>query len=230
MRDLGTWTSATVEHLRQHWQSHLVPAVAFFGATMGVSLVVGVLMAIATLVVTLAFAAIGSELLSVLSTLGLFVFAVVLVGVMVMAVMPLYVGHVWVVLRAHRGETPSSGDLLWGYRRLGTVVPFFAVFGVINLVAVSLCYLPCLLVSTAFMFAIPVMVDRELGGIEALRVSWGLAKPRFVELLVLNIIFLVVGMVLYYVPIIGPPLMFSVYVALSVVVYEALLERGVPGA
>jgi hypothetical protein len=219
MNEIGAWTSAIVDHLGKHWQAHLLPAIAFFAATMIVTF--GVMFVLVALMIVLAIAVeiIGgpAELL-----IGPIAFLLGFFGMLVpmLFIMPLFIGHVRMALLAHRGETPTNGELFWGYRRIVKVLVLMGIIGAVNIVAVLFCFFPSLIWAVVTLFAVPAMVDRDLGPVEALGASWELVKPRFVPLLVFMVLYFVVGMVLYYVPIVGPLLTFAVFVAMSVVLYD----------
>ncbi len=223
MRNIGPWISAILNHLGAHWQAHLVPGVAFFGAMMVVNLV-GVVVMMALIITASIVAEIiggaGGELLVMLAMVaGFFAFLIPL-----LLIMPLFMGHMRVALLAHRGEAPALNELLWGYRRPVKVMVFMVVLGVLNLVSVMLCFFPSILWAVVSSFAYPAMVDRDLGPVEAIRVSWELARPHFLELLVLMVIYTVVGLFLYYIPIIGPLLLIPMWVGFCVVLYETLRQ------
>ena len=225
MQNLGPWLTATKDHVVQHWQAHLVPLVLLYAGGMIVGMVATVLFMVGGFIVSIFGAIVQSGLLM---ALAMFIFfGLVMAGIIVMGLLltPIYFGYLRVVLRAHRGEAPDPSDLYWGFRNLGKVATFVVVSGVISLAAAMLCYFPALLVSVAFMFAVVVMVDRDLGAVDALKASWELAKPRFLELLVLMFIFFAAIMVLSYVPLVGPFLGTIAYVGAMIVIYDDLVQR-----
>lgn len=225
MQNLGPWLNATKDHVSKHWQAHLLPLVLLYAGGMVVGLVATVLFMAGGFIVSILGAIVQSGLVMVLAMILFFGLATVGVILMGMALTPIYFGHVAVVMRAHRGEPPDPGDLYWGFRNIGKVAAFVLISGVISLGAAMLCYFPAILVSVAFMFAVPAMVDRDLGAVDALKVSWELAKPRFLELLVLMFIFFAAIMVLSYVPLVGPFLGTIAYVGAMIVIYDDLVQR-----
>jgi uncharacterized membrane protein YesL len=225
MNDLGPWLSATVEHVKNHWQVHIVPLLLLYlGGTL-IGLVATGLFMCGGFGVSIVAGITQSGLMSALAVTLLMILGTGLIVLLAIALTPIYFGHVRVVLRAMRGEPADPGDLYWGFRNIGRVAAFVLISGSISLVAAMACYFPAILVSVAFFFAVPAMVDRELGAVDALKASWELAKPRFFELLVLIFVFFAAMMVLSYVPLVGPFLGTIAYIGAMLVVYEDLVQR-----
>ncbi len=225
MNDLGPWLTATKDHCIQHWQVHIVPLLLIYAGGMLIGFVASGLFMCggfgASIIGGIARSGLVMAVVMVLM-FGLFFALIILMGLLLT---PIYFGHVRMVLRAHRGEPPDKSDLYWGFRNLGKVAMFVLISGAISLAAAMACYFPAILVSVAFMFAVPAMVDRDLGAVDALKASWELAKPRFVELLVLVFIYFMLIMVLSYVPIVGPFLGTLAYVGCIVIIYDDLTQR-----
>jgi len=230
MQNLGPWLNATKDHVVKHWQAHLLPMVLLYAGAMAVGLLATMLFMAGGIVVSIVGAIVQSGLLSMLAMILFFGLATLALIIMAMALTPIYFGHVAVVLRAHRGEAPDPSDMWWGFRNIGKVAVYVLISSVVSIGAAMLCYFPAILVSVAFMFAIPAMVDRDLGAVDALKASWELAKPRFLELLVLMFIFFALIMVLSYVPLVGPFLGTIAYVGAMIVIYEDLVQRDHFGA
>ncbi len=225
MDNLGSWLSATKDHVVNHWQEHVVPLVIMFAASMVVGLGATALFMVAGMFVSLVAAITQSGVMSMLAALLLFGLCMLLLVVLSLALVPVYMGHVRVALRAHRGEPPDSADLTWGFRNLGKVAVFTVLSFTISMVAMMLCYFPALLVGVALMFAVPAMVDRDLGAVEAMKLSWELARPRFFELLVLWFLYVAVSMIASYIPLVGPFIAVIAYVGAMVVIYDDLVQR-----
>ncbi len=230
MPNLGPWLNATKDHVLRHWQAHLLPLVLLYAGGMVVGLVGTVVFLAGGIAVTVVGAIVQSGWLAALAMVVFFGGALLAIVIMALALTPIYFGHVRVVLRAHRGEAPDPSDLYWGFRNIGKVATYVVVSGVISVTAAMLCYFPALLVSVAFMFAVVAMVDRDLGAVDALKASWELAKPRFLELLVVLFIFFAAMMVLSYVPIVGPFLGTIAWVGATNVIYDDLVQRDHFGA
>ncbi len=230
MKNLGPWLEATKDHVVQHWQAHLVPLLIVFAGGMAVGLVITFLFTCSGLLVSILAGATNSGAVALLSMVVLFGLCCLLMVVLGLVLMPVYIGYVRVVLRAHRGEAPDKTDMYWGLRNIGKVVALMLIQAVLGFGAAMLCYFPAFLVQAALMFSIPALVDRDLGAMEAVQASWELVKPRFLEILVLNLILFAGIMVLSYVPMVGPFLGSMAYIGAMVVVYDDLVQRDHFGA
>ncbi len=230
MQNLGPWLNATKDHVSKHWQAHLLPLVLLYAGGIAVGIAATVVVLAGGIAVTVVGAIVQSGWLAALAMVVFYGGGLLAIIVMAMLLTPIYFGHVAVVIRAHRGEPAHPGDMWWGFRNLGKVTVFMVLSTVISLGAAMLCYFPAILVSVAFMFAVPAMVDRDLGAVDALKASWELAKPRFLELLVLMFIFFALIMVLSYVPLVGPFLGTIAYVGAIIVIYDDLMQRDHFGA
>jgi uncharacterized membrane protein len=133
---------------------------------------------------------------------------------------PLSAGLYSMALRKHDGYPVRAGDVTDGFRYFGAtwgltliiMVPVMIVlaliFGIafavggtdleksmpfiqmgVQLPASALSYL----IGTIMLFAIPVVVDRDYGSIQALQESWAAVKPQFWSYLGIFIIFSLIG-------------------------------------
>lgn len=225
MDDIGPWFQATIDHIKRHWQAHLLPIIVFYGASMVLGMVFTFAFLFGGMLVAVVGGASGSGAVTMVAAVTIFggIFALLVAGSL--CISPLWAGYLRQVIKLHRGEPTDNGDLLWGYRNLGRVLGLALLRLAIGLVAVMACYLPVIPVGVAFFFALPVMVDRELGPIDSLKASWELAKPHFLALLVVMVALMAIAMVLAYVPFVGGFLSFLVSTSLLVVIYDDLARR-----
>ncbi len=225
MSNLGPWINGTVEHVKQHWQAHLLPVVILFMAIMVMSVVMTGLYMVAGLVAAIAGGVMGSEVVMLLLMVVCFGLATLLSLGLGFAIAPLWVGYIRQAIKLHRGEPTGNDDLTWGSRNLGKVLPLILLQGAIGLLAAMACYFPAFLVGVALFFSMPILADRELGAIDCMKASWELARPHFLELLVLLVVLGFASVVLAYIPIVGSLLSLIAAVALLVVVYDDLAQR-----
>ncbi len=225
MNNIVPWLQATKDHLVKHWQVHLVPLLIVFAGGMVIGLVLTALFMCSGIFVSIVAGATESGLATLLMVVVLFGLCILFTVVLSFLLMPIYIGYVRVVLRAHRGEPPDKADMFWGVRNIGQVMLLMLLQAVLGFGAAMLCYFPALIVSAALMFSIPAMVDRDLGAIEAMKASWELVKPRFLEIIVLIFALFAVIMILSYVPIVGPFVGSMAYIGAMVVVYDDLVRR-----
>jgi hypothetical protein len=112
------------------------------------------------------------------------------------AVMAVLSGGMYrMAIKQVRGETPVVGDVF------SAVDVFPSLLGVMILTAIGtglgamLCVVPGLLVGGMLMFALPLVVDKRMGAMEAVSTSWEALKPEMVMAAVfLIVIQLVAGL------------------------------------
>ncbi|MBC8102259.1 MAG: hypothetical protein H7Z41_06705 [Cytophagales bacterium] len=103
-------------------------------------------------------------------------------GILVSALQAVVVGGiVRMVLRQHRGEMVVAGDVL----KIGDVAGQLLVVGILQGLAVQIgtmfCYVPGFLLGGLLLLAVPLVVERRLSAVEALRESARLLKPDMVN-------------------------------------------------
>jgi uncharacterized membrane protein len=77
-------------------------------------------------------------------------------------------------------------------RNLTNVVIAGLIIGIASEIGSVLCVLPGLAVSIITFFAIPAIIDRNLGAIDGLKASWEITKANFVNVLLVWLLALVV--------------------------------------
>lgn len=119
---------------------------------------------------------------------------------------PLSAGLYWMALRKHDGHTVQSGDVMEGFKYFGATwglallvsAPIAVIFGALVAVIVASAHgkvedaMPIIqlavqvpanalgiFIGTVLLFAIPLIVDRGYGSIQALQESWAAVKPQF---------------------------------------------------
>jgi hypothetical protein len=137
-------------------------------------------------------------------------FATILLSVVLVLVYAWFISTTlrMIVGRVREHRAADYGDMQ-DFSRIGTFAVASVVLGVILVVAYALFVLPGLVLTTFWVFALPLMIDRSLGLGDAMTTSQQLAKEQgymhtfavwFVGALVVWVIFLVLGQV----PLIGP--------------------------
>jgi len=225
VQDLGPWFNLTKAHLALHWQKHLPPLLIMVGVSIAVGMAAVPLFLCTGLLSSVLGAASGSEAVTLATMLVGFGLATLLIVAVSIGIMPLYLGYLRTALKLHRGEPVGRDDLLWGFCNLGRVLGLVLLQGALTFPAALCCYFPAFFVGTALFFSFMVLVDREVGPVECVKGSWALAKPRFVELLVVMVILVFAMMVLAYVPVVGSFAGIMVFVAAMVVIYDDLVQR-----
>ena len=190
MDRFGNWFTLGLDHLRDNWQQHIVPALVFFGVLMGLAVVFSVL-------------ALGA-----------------MFGLMALIVAPLQVGYMRGVLKSMRGQGElTAGDLFSGFSRTpsAVIVLLITVFG--GGIAFLFFVFPAYLLAALFFHAMPAVADKGLGPIAAIQESIRLVKPNFWPMVLYVVIYgMALGFVAY-IPLIGPLVMFPMMIIFAVAPY-----------
>ncbi len=229
MDDLGPWLSATLEHLKQKWQAHLPAVGIVFGGMMAVLFIamfaMFVLMFMGGFIGAFLADQTGEDVVGLLFSVGgmLLGYGILMGGMLL--IQPLMMGYLRFVLLLVRKEEPKLGELMWSLKRLPRVIALMVIQMTLSFVAAMFCYLPVFIVMGALFFAWPLMIDRDLGAIASIKASWDMARSRLMELTLLVFLLFMMSMVMAYVPLVGPVIMFAVWITLQVVAYEDLRQR-----
>lgn len=112
---------------------------------------------------------------------------------------PLYVGFAHLVLRAVRGHEPELDDLLAGFRTYVNAVGGMLVYGLAIAVGLLLLIVPGLVALVRLSFTPFLIVDRQLGPLDAVKTSWEQTRGHgwtLFGLLIVSILVLVGGLLL----------------------------------
>ncbi len=93
---------------------------------------------------------------------------------------PLWGGSVMMSLNAmrHPDRTARLGDLFGAFNRFGTLVALFLLTAIPILIGYAALLLPGLLLSALWIFAVFLVVDRDMGVMDSLRMSWRIVVQR----------------------------------------------------
>jgi hypothetical protein len=122
---------------------------------------------------------------------------------------------------ARQHEEPSAALML------AMIAGMLVFYGLLFLVII-LSFLWSLWFATRTMFALPLIADRGLGAVESLRRSWRETRVGFWELLVINFVTTVLGVLGMYAMYVG--LIFTVPIGLTIIaaVYEERFAKSEP--
>jgi hypothetical protein len=87
-----------------------------------------------------------------------------------------------------RGGAPEAGDVLSGGDLFAPMFIAYAIYAIASGIGVLLCIVPGLAVGLFFNMAFPLIVDRGLSPIDALKESVELVKPEWVNVLLFGLI------------------------------------------
>lgn len=112
---------------------------------------------------------------------------------------PLFVGLAYLALRAVRGFDPELEDLLAGFRRYVNAVGGMLLYGFAVVVGLLLLIVPGLVAMVRLSFTPYLIVDRELGPLDAVKASWEATSGHgwsLFGLLLVSILILLGGLLL----------------------------------
>jgi hypothetical protein len=197
MDRLGPWLNGILDHLKNHWQGHVVPTLVMMGALMVVYFVVfgcfGAVMAVG------AAAEMPDWFIIVLSLL-----VFVMIFAMMLVIAPLQLGYIRGCLKLFRGGTFEISEYVGALRDAPGAIVMMTIIMTSAMIGAMLCYLPALIISAVFFFAFPIMADQRTGPIESLKKSVALAKPYIWVLVLYSLIMGMIMGMMAYIPIIGP--------------------------
>lgn len=85
---------------------------------------------------------------------------------------PMFGGLYWFLLKLVRGEPATVSDVFAGFTRaFGPLVATYLLMTVLMILGCVLCLIPGIYLSVAWIFALPLVIDRNFGAWEALEVS-----------------------------------------------------------
>lgn len=218
MEFIGPWLTQSLDHLKVDWQKHMVPTLVMFAAVMVLVLVLCLFIAVGAVIGIAA----GSE-----DLMALFIMVFSLLGTVVMMVMiaPLQLGYMRGCLKLLRGGTFELSEFGAGLRFTpGAIVMMIIVLSSV-MVAMCFCYFPAFIVGALFMFAFPVMADRECGPIEALKTSVEMVKPHLWGVVLYSFLMGMIMGFVSYVPILGAFAVLPIGSTMVLIPYLDLLRR-----
>jgi uncharacterized membrane protein len=81
-------------------------------------------------------------------------------------------GTMSLLLKAVRGQPYAFGDIFSGGKWFGGMLVMLFVIQVASGIGFMLCIIPGVIIALGLSFAVPIMVDRDLPAIDALKESW----------------------------------------------------------
>jgi hypothetical protein len=107
----------------------------------------------------------------------------------------LFAGLYNMALKQLRGETIAVGDMFAMTDRLGPVILGSLLYGLAVSVGAIFCYLPGLILGALLMFTIPLIVDRRMDPIEAMKLSFETLKGDVVMATLFFLVCMFVGQI-----------------------------------
>lgn len=156
------------------------------------------------------------------SILGFGIFMVVIIiGMTVASVVT--AGMVAMTLKALRGETPEISDISEGFvsNPFGLIGAALISSFAVN-IGMYLCYLPGFVIGGLWMLTVPMMLDKKLGTIEALKESFKWMQPHWIMAAVLFFLISMLSGLGALACGVGILVSMPMYFAVTAIVYEDL--------
>ncbi len=151
---------------------------------------------------------------------------IIIFGAAMMAsviVAPLQLRFMRGTLSLLRGGEFKMGDLFRGKGDVLRSVGLMIVLQCVMMVAMMFFYFPALLLGCLFMFSFPVMADRKVGPIEAMKISMELAKTNYWYVLLYMFLCSAIAGLANAIPLVGALASLPVMTVMILVAYRGLL-------
>lgn len=100
---------------------------------------------------------------------------------------PLAAGLAYAYLQGVRGHAPGTEDLLAGFQHIVPVVVASILVGIVVGVGFVLLILPGIYLGTRLLFTMLLIVDRDMGAVEAMKASWSYTSGEVLGLFLLGV-------------------------------------------
>ncbi|MDK2892074.1 MAG: hypothetical protein PWQ49_466 [Methanohalophilus sp.] len=112
---------------------------------------------------------------------------------------PLFYGLYYMVLKGIRGEEIEIKDVFEGFNHFVKSWVFFIVAAILLMIGFMLLVVPGIVIGILLIYALPLLVIKEYGGIDAIKESIEIARDNFVDTLILAIVLWVISAIGGYV-------------------------------
>lgn len=161
--------------------------------------------------------------MSVLLTVGYIVFIFVAIWSCSILIAPLQLRYMRGTLSLLRGGQFTMGDLFRGEGDVLRSIGLMFIMACVMMVAMTFFYFPALLLGVLFMFSYPVMADRKVGPVEAMKISMQLTRGKYWYLLLYIFLASAIMSLASMVPIVGSLASVPVMTVMSLTAYRSVL-------
>jgi uncharacterized membrane protein len=159
---IGPWLGGAFDAGARHWRALLPPALVLVGLLVALGVVLGLALVVA----------LPPDPITVV------LWMVPAVLLFMLGFTPIWLGFVRGVLSVVRGQGWPSGALLSGLSQTPAALATMLISMVLSVGGMMLFYVPGLLISGLFLFAVPVLADERCGPIRALKRSAELVQGQ----------------------------------------------------
>ena len=114
-------------------------------------------------------------------------------SIFIITIAPLFYGLTYMAVRGVKGETVEINDVFEGFNHFIRSWVFVLTASILLIIGYIFLIIPGLVLSTLLIYALPLLVIREYGGIDAIKESINIGMENFTDTLVLCIIIIVLN-------------------------------------
>ena len=112
-------------------------------------------------------------------------------SIFIITIAPLFYGLTYMAVRGIKGETVEINDVFEGFNHFIRSWVFVIAAGILLTIGYIFLIIPGIILSILLIYALPLLVLRDYGGIDAIKESINLGKENFADTLVLFVIIFV---------------------------------------
>ena len=114
-------------------------------------------------------------------------------SIFIITIAPLFYGLTYMAVRGVKGETVEINDVFEGFNHFIQSWVFVIATGILLIIGYFLLIIPGIILSILLIYAFPLLVLRDYGGIDAIKESINIGKENFTDTLVLFVIIMVLN-------------------------------------
>ena len=114
-------------------------------------------------------------------------------SIFIITIAPLFYGLTYMAVRGMKGETVEINDVFEGFNNFIRSWVFVIAAGILLMIGYFFLIIPGIILSILLIYALPLLVLRDYGGIDAIKESINIGKENFTDTLVLFVIIVVLN-------------------------------------
>ena len=114
-------------------------------------------------------------------------------SIFIITIAPLFYGLTYMAVRGIKGETVEINDVFEGFNNFIRSWVFVIAAGILIMIGYIFLVIPEIILSILLIYALPLLVLRDYGGIDAIKESINIGKENFTDTLVLFVIIVVLN-------------------------------------
>ena len=162
---------------------------------------------------------------------SLIIFVLCLTGIGILIVGPLLCGFYHIIFQRMKGNQATTGDLFKGFDVLWDALLAGLIIGAFTFIVSFIPFLGIILgilAGAPFVFVFPLIWDKRLSGIDAIKESLQIFKERWSDIIPFYVVASLVGVVGVLLIGIGVIFTFPIYVYATACIYRDWIGLGVP--